>query len=74
MRKVPKLAWQIRLVALIIAAGMSLHILEIYAFGGRFFHLVSTVLKATENPPVAAAKPKEPGLVPIYLLNEKKQR
>jgi hypothetical protein len=73
MRTIPNLPWPIRLVALVLAAGLSLYVLEIYVSGTRLVALVGTLSRSAALPSRAAPPSKgEPGVVSVNILPEPK--
>ncbi len=68
-----KLPWPIRLTALVVAVGMSLYVVEIYAFGGRMGNLIGVYLKpAPQSASRPSAPPSEPGVVPVNIVGKLK--
>jgi hypothetical protein len=72
MRILPKRPWPIRLAALVMAAGLSLYVPEIYAFGARFVAAVGSVTTQASRPSAAAPRKGEPGVVTVNILPERK--
>jgi hypothetical protein len=73
MRNPPELSWPIRLASLAVAAGLSLYVLEIYAFGAKFVALVAALgtpaVQSTAAPPVSS----QPGVTSVSIVSDSKR-
>lgn len=82
MLKAPKVPWQYRLAALVLAVGLGLFCGEFYILGRKFAGAVTnyTKLIAAEEAEQAKPKPKppefsnEPGVVPVSIIPADKKK
>jgi hypothetical protein len=72
MAKIAKLPWPIRLLTLLAAAGVSLYVLELYDFGGRFVTLIANLSPPPPKRQTPQFQTKEPGVVPVTIVAPRK--
>ncbi len=65
--------WPIRLVALVVAAGLSLYLVQIYVFGKKFMGAVAALSRPSIQATVAGPPAKgETGVVSVKIISESK--
>ena len=81
MLSAPKVPWQYRFAAFVVALAIGLSTLMIYQFGAKFAHAVANYARlsaqfaaAQQHKPKAPDMKNEPGVVPVSIIPQKDEK